>query len=320
MRKKPEPFTRRPEAVDPFLDLIGLLRPKATRWREIAAAGRWAVAFPKRDDLLFCSVVLGECLLVRPASEPVSLHQGDFILIRTGTSFRFASDTKVSAESSEQAFAASRTGTIQVGGGTHRPVLLRGGRFLLDSTNESLLTQLMPPLIHVGVSTQRSERIQNLLQLNASESAACEPGSDFVIPRLMEILFVELLREESRRMTSANTGLLAGLAHSVTAKALQLMHAEPARSWTVETLARRSGASRSRFALQFQNRLGTSPMRYLLEWRMVLAKAALRSGTRSISEIAFDVGFQSVSAFSTTFRRSVGCSPKQFAEDLSRAG
>ncbi len=74
MRKKPEPFIRRLEAVDPFLDLIGLLRPKATRWREIVAAGRWAVAFPKRDDLLFCSVVQGECLLVRPATEPLRLH------------------------------------------------------------------------------------------------------------------------------------------------------------------------------------------------------------------------------------------------------
>ena len=318
MRKKPEPFIRRPEAADPFLDLIGLLRPKATRWREIVAAGRWAIEFPKRDDLLFCSVVLGECLLVRSATDPLKLHQGDFILIRTGTSFCFASDAKVPAESSEKAFAASRTGVIQLGGGTKRPVILRGGRFVLDTANESLLTQLMPSLIHERVEAERSERIQNLLHMNALESAAGEPGSDFVIPRLMEILFVELLRDESRRVESATAGLLAGLAHPVTAKALQLMHAEPARGWTVESLARRSGASRSRFALQFQNVVGTSPMQYLLHWRIALAKDFLRNGTRAISEIAFDVGFQSVSAFSTAFRRNVGQSPKQFSGDSSR--
>ncbi len=320
MRKKPEPFIRRPEAADPFLDLIGLLRPKATRWRKIVAAGRWAIAFPKRDDLLFCSVVEGECLLVRPATEPLKLHQGDFILIRTDTPFCFASDARVPAESSEKAFAASRTGVIRLGGGRKRPVLLRGGRFVLDTANESLLTQLMPSLIHVRGESGRSERIQNLLHMNASESAACEPGSDFVIPRLMEILFVELLRDESRRVDSTNTGLLAGLEHPVTAKALRLMHAEPARGWTVETLARRSGASRSRFALQFQNTLGTSPMHYLLHWRIALAKNSLRNGTRSISEIAFDVGFHSVSAFSTAFRRNVGQSPKQFADTSSREG
>ncbi len=191
---------------------------------------------------------------------------------------------------------------------------------MLDAANESLLTQLMPSLIHVGVEAERSERIRNLLQMNASESAACEPGSDFVIPRLMEILFVELLRDEARRVESATAGLLAGLAHPVTAKALQLMHAEPARGWTVESLARRSGASRSRFALQFQTVLGTSPMHYLLHWRIALAKDSLRNGTRSISETAFDVGFQSASAFSTAFRRNVGQSPKQFADGSSREG
>ena len=317
MRKTLEAFTKTPKAVDPLLDLVSLLRPKATLWREIAATGRWAITFPKRDDLLFCSVLQGECLVVRPAIEPVTLHKGDFLLIRTGTPFRFASDTRVSAKNSEREFSASRTGSIQLGTGGDRPVLLLGGRFVLDTTNESLITQQMPSLIHVGADAKRSQRIQNLLGMNALENAAGEPGSDFVIQRLMELLFVELLRDEARRSGSANPGLLAGLAHPVTATALQCMHTEPARGWTVEALARRSGTSRSRFAHEFHSLVGTSPMRYLLNWRIALAKERLRSGTHSLSDIAFDVGFHSVSAFSTAFRRSVGHSPKQFAEVFS---
>ncbi|MCU1321090.1 MAG: transcriptional regulator, AraC family [Acidobacteriaceae bacterium] len=299
--------------MDPFLDLIHLLRPKATLWRQVEAAGRWAISFPKKDDLLFCSVVQGECLVVRPATKPVKLSAGDFVLIRTSVPFQFASDARVKPVNSEKAFAPSSSGLLQLGVGKERPVLLRGGRFLFDTANEDLLTGLMPPLIHVHAAADRSERIHMLLQMIASEGAAFEPGRDFVIARLMELLLVSILRDHSRRAIGKDTGLLAGLADPVTAIALQIMHGKIGQNWTVAELARRSGVSRSRFAARFHDVLGVSPIRYLLDWRITVAKDELRKGTRSISEIAFAVGFQSVSAFSTAFSRTVGCPPRRYA-------
>lgn len=107
--------------------------------------------------------------------------------------------------------------------------------------------------------------------------------------------------------------MLAGLANPITAQALSAMHREVARDWTVSSLAKHCGVSRSKFAALFPKVVGKGPIEYLLHWRMALAKDALRRETQSISEIAFSVGFQSASAFSTAFSRVVGCSPKRYA-------
>jgi AraC-like DNA-binding protein len=302
--------------MDPFLDLIQLLRPRATLWRRIEADGRWGVSFPKLDDLLFCSVVRGECLIVRPLLEPVRLTPGDFVLIRTSSPFRFTSDLKVRPVDSQKAFADVESGTLKLGEGSGRPVELHGGRFVFDTANENLLTGLLPPLIHIAGDAGSAERIQGLLKMNASEAAASRPGGDFVIARLMELLLVEILRDQSRGTDSGRTGMLAGLADPVTAVALRAMHKDIARSWTIAELARLAGVSRSKLAARFQELLGVGPIGYLLDWRMAVAKDELRKGALSLSEIAFLIGFQSVSAFSTAFSRVMGCPPKRYAISL----
>lgn len=303
--------------MDPFLGLIQLLRPKATLWRHIEARGRWAISFPSKDDLLFCSVVHGECLLVVADAAPVQLCTGDFVLIRTSDPFRLASDAKVRPVDSVKAFSPSSSALLKLGAGAGSAVLLHGGRFLFDTANEHLLTAMMPPLIHIAASAERSERIRTLLQMNASEAGATEPGREFVIARLMELLFVDILRDQSRHGAGKHVGLFAGLADPVIARALHVMHGNIAQDWTVAELAKKCGVSRSRFAFRFHDRLGVSPIRYLLDWKMALAKYQLRKGTHSISEIAFAVGFKSVSAFSTAFSRTVGSSPRRYAEACS---
>jgi AraC-like DNA-binding protein len=113
-----------------------------------------------------------------------------------------------------------------------------------------------------------------------------------------------------------HTGLLAGLADPVAARALSAMHKDVAHGWTVSDLARLCGVSRSTFAARFHKIVGMGPIEYLQHWRMALAKDGLRRGKRSIGEIALAIGFQSSSAFSTAFSRVVGCSPKSFAASV----
>lgn len=116
----------------------------------------------------------------------------------------------------------------------------------------------------------------------------------------MELILVEILRNEALRLDGGHTGLLAGLADPITARALSRMHKDIAHGWTVADLAR------------FCKVVGTSPMEYLLQWRMALAKDELRREERSCGEIATAIGF-GFSAFSTAFTRAMGCSPKRFA-------
>jgi len=307
-------FIYRPRhRMDPFLDLIRLLRPKATLWGGLDGVGRWGLAFHKRDDLLFCWVERGDCLLTRPHLEPVHLKTNDFVLIRTTAPFILTSDQSVEPVDSEKAVAATGNTKLKLGEGTGSPVTIHGGRFVFDTTNEDLLTGLLPSLVYVAADDASSWRARSLLKMNETEALQPGPGSEFIIARLMELILVEILRTEALRVDREHMGLLAGLADPVTARALSAMHGDLAHDWTVFDLARLCGASRSSFAARFRKNVGTGPIEYLLSWRMALAKDELRYGALRISEIAFKVGFQSSSAFSTAFTRHMGCSPKRFA-------
>ena len=300
--------------MDPFFDLIRLLRPRATLLGGgLEACGRWALSFRKLDDLLFCWIERGECQLIRPDSEPIRIQTGDFILIRTSTSFTLASDASIQAVESEAAVAAAKSHRLKLGEGTEHPVILHAGKFVFNKANEDLLMGLLPSLVHLAHGDASSERVRSLLAMTEMEARAPGPGSEFITVRLVELLFVEILRSRPLPLNPQPTGMLAGMADPVTARALSAMHKDVAYGWTVANLAKLCAVSRSSFASRFSAVVGTGPIEYLQHWRMALAKDALRMGTQSIGTIAFAIGFQSQSAFSTAFTRAVGCSPKRFA-------
>jgi AraC-like DNA-binding protein len=300
--------------MDPLLDLIRLLRPRATLFGGgLDAFGQWGLSFQKRDDVLFCWVERGECHLIRPACTPVLMRQGDFALIYTSTPFMLASDASVEPVDSEIAVAATKNVWLKLGTGTDRPVTLHAGKFLVNKANEDLLAGLLPPLVHIESDDASLSRVRSLLTMNQMEARQPGPASEFIIERLVELILVEILRTNRVGVGEKYTGLLAGLADPVTARALVAMHRDVAHGWTVDELAKLCAVSRSTFAIKFRSIVGTAPIEYLLNWRMALAKDELSRGTRSVGEIAFAIGFQSPSAFTTAFTRAVGCSPTRFA-------
>lgn len=297
--------------MDPFLELIQLLRPRATLVTRVEAGGVWGLSFKQREDLLFCWVERGACQLTRPGFEPLSLGTDDFLLIRTSTPFSLVSNPSVPAIDSEAVLAAA--GSVAVlGDETPASVILRGGRFVFESANEQMLTGLLPQVVHIAAAADASERVRTLLRMNEAESTAPSPGSQFVVTRLMELMLVEILRGRASLSDSMQPGLMAGLADPVTEQALIAMHGEVARSWTTAKLARLCGVSRSALSARFSRVVGLGPIEYLQRWRMAIAKDELRRGTRNLNEIAFQIGFQSASAFSSAFKRAEGCSPRSY--------
>lgn len=299
--------------MDPFADLMGLVRAHATLWSRVRGVGRWGVSFRRRNDLLFGWVEAGECQLIRPNLDPVILKPGDFVLIRTSSPFCLTTDPEMEPENSEALVAATGSTELLLGEASGPCVMLRSGRFDFDTANESLLWSLLPSLIHVQADQDISWRIRSLLQMNDAEGQHPGPGSELVVRRLMELTLIELLRNEVPKLSPGTKGLLAGLANPVIAKSLSAMHSEVTRVWTVANLAKHCYVSRSTFATRFRAVMGVGPIEYLTNWRIALAKDELSRGTKTIGEIAMSVGFHSSSAFSTAFTRVVGCSPTQFA-------
>ena len=204
--------------------------------------------------------------------------------------------------------AAATTSEVRHGTRGGKPdVRQLGGWFEFESPDSALLVSLLPPMIHLrGV-----ERLATLVRFVNEEAKEARPGRDLVLGRLVEVLLIEAMRAAPGE--GAPPGLLRGLADARVAVAMRAIHADCARPWTVEMLAKKAALSRSAFYERFTRAVGLAPMEYLVAWRMALAKDLLRRHDLAISEVAERVGYGSASTFSTAFSRQVGQAPGRFA-------
>ena len=149
---------------------------------------------------------------------------------------------------------------------------------------------------------------------------AATPGTQAVLGRLMELLFVELLRRHVARLPDGSRGWFAALNDPVVGRALQLLHAEPAHRWTIEEIASRVGSSRTVVVDRFNAVLGRPPIDYLAGWRIQLAAERLRVGQESVPSVAAGVGYKSEAAFSRAFKRITGMTPGSWREGIEVLG
>jgi AraC-like DNA-binding protein len=297
-----------PATNDPLAEVITLLQPRAVFSKCISGAGRWGVRYTDFGQPSFCAVLEGSCRLAVDGEDAITLEQGDFVLLPATPGFVLSGFEPVTPVRIDPKVAPAPTGEVRHGTRRGPPdVRLLGGYFVFDSPDAPLLVSLLPALVHV----RDTERLAVLVQLVNEEASEQRPGRDLVLSRLVEILLVESLRSTSGQ--DAPPGLLRGLADARIAQAMRHMHGDPARSWTVEQLAKKATLSRSAFYDRFARAVGLPPMEYLLAWRMALAKDLLRHHDFALAEVAERVGYGSASAFSTAFSRYVGQPPSRYA-------
>jgi AraC-like DNA-binding protein len=301
--------------MDPLTQLITLLRPRGPQWKHRDATGEWAVRYPANDGAVFCLIASGQCLLQIAGRPPRLLHAGDFLLMIAPPVWTLASsETAVAVDYATDRgehplpkIAAART--------PPKPGVTRllGGRFVFDSDNSVLLRRLLPPIVTLESGAAGIARLGHVLDLIDDEALADRPGRTLILERLLEIMLVEAIRHDGNRVAEGSRGLLAGLGDPPIAAALRALHADVRRTWTVAKLAACAGMSRSVFAERFGEVVGLSPIDYLRQWRMALAKEALGAGREPLAEIAEACGYRSTSAFSAAFNRTVGRPPSHYA-------
>jgi transcriptional regulator GlxA family with amidase domain len=168
----------------------------------------------------------------------------------------------------------------------------------------------LPPLLKMSVNEGISaEWIRSTFQFAAQEVAAGRPGSETVLAKLSELLFVETVRCHAETLPEGQTGWLAGLREPHVAKALALLHRDLTRDWTVDDLGREVGLSRSALADHFLRLIGMPPMHYLANWRMQVAAERLRNTNASLAQVAEAVGYESEAAFSRAFKEAFRVAP-----------
>jgi AraC-like DNA-binding protein len=172
------------------------------------------------------------------------------------------------------------------------------------------LVRLLPKLICIEAwQSPQMEWIQSTLRLMATEARLMRPGGETIITRLADILVIQAIRSWMAGAPLAQKGWLGALQDKQIGYALLLIQREPARRWTVASLAKEAAMSRSGFAARFKKLVGESPMQYITHWRMNLALTWLKKERVSLGELANRLGYQSEAAFSRTFKRFIGFSP-----------
>ena len=183
------------------------------------------------------------------------------------------------------------------------------GTFHFTPEAADLLRPQLPPLLHLRCAEGPTAAwLDSTLRLLGAEAASGLPGSETVVARLADVLFVQALRMWIRDAPEAETGWLSALADPQLARVLGLIHAEPSAPWTAASLARKAGMSRSALYTRFTERVGETPAAYLTRWRMHVATRELVKGA-SLASVAAEVGYSSEAAFSRAFKRAKGTSP-----------
>ena len=173
----------------------------------------------------------------------------------------------------------------------------------------------LPPVFKVNVRADGSGHwLEHSIQHLVDEAASGRVGSEVMLAKLSEALFVDTLRRYVDGMPEQQSGWLAGARDPLVGRSLALLHGRVAHAWTIEDLAGEVGISRSSLVDRFSRYLGEPPMTYLTRWRLQLAAESLQKTSRGIADIAADVGYQSEAAFSRAFSREFGQPPGRFRQ------
>ncbi|MCG8409042.1 MAG: AraC family transcriptional regulator [Phycisphaerales bacterium] len=299
-------------AVDRLSDAMGNLYVRTLGVGRFDLAAPWGMRIP-RNLGWFHVVIRGGCLLTGEGGETrQSLDQGDLLFVPIGRQFvlrdRLDSPLTITQDPVTQSCADHRV--TPDFGNTAKPTTLICGWFRFD---EDAFHSVLPPFIVVrGERSPHAARIDGILRLIACESASREPGAATILSRLVEILFVFAIQEYVAHSKDIEGSSLKALLDLEIGPVLRLMHRQPEEPWTVASLAERVSMSRSAFAARFSSLVGQPPLHYLHECRMRKASHLLQKTSVGIKQVASRVGYHSVPAFSTAFKRWSGIAPGKY--------
>ncbi|MFF2043514.1 cupin domain-containing protein [Kitasatospora sp. NPDC058170] len=314
-RSSPTPASGTALRGDLVAETLELTAVRCTLPRCLTAAGAWALAFPAPGRLTVRAILRGTVWLAVDGGQPVRLDAGEAAVLVGDRPYTLASGPEAPSADAPPPVEGA-TGPFLHAGAEGRDTVTLDGCLELDPAAEELLTGALPPVLRLGATTAEATAVRWLLAQALGELSADRPGASFALGHLAPLLLVQVLRALLAHggADAHPAGLLRALADERLAPALRLMHADPARPWTLAELARAATMSRTSFAQRFKDLTGVPPLAYLRRLRMRLAQHTLRRTDTPLSAIAGSLGYGSDSAFSNAFKRATGLSPRHYRE------
>ena len=330
-------------STDTLSDVLRAVRLTGAVFFDVDARAPWVAEAPAAREVApqvmpgsehvieYHLVVSGSCYasLIQDSvsTPPVELEAGDFIIFPQGDAHVLSSEPGLRAKPDLDDFKRPTGAQLPVA--VYMPIIslrapdgARDGaraRFICgflgcDARPYNPILATLPRLLHIKREQLAERPLATLTELAVSESKQRRSGSECVLARLSELLFVEAVRIYVDGLPPEQSGWLAGLRDPHVGRALAVLHDRPAEPWTLDELAREVALSRSLLAERFLHFVGVPPIQYLTQWRMQLAAERLCGTTDTLAQIAERVGYGSESAFSRAFKRQVGVAPATFRE------
>jgi AraC-like DNA-binding protein len=272
---------------------------------------------PGAENLIAYHVLTeGRCFAGIIGQEPIAVEAGKVIVFTRGDPHVLSSSPGMRADSvpADKFAAAADTHlpfSISYGGNGPISTKVVCGFLACDARPFNPLLDNLPPVIKAKDGDD-ARWLGQFIRLATIESAEKRAGSEGVLAKLSELMFIEVVRRYLAELPPEQAGWLAGLRDPFVGKALSLLHARPRHAWTIETLAKDVGLSRSVLAERFADLVGMPPMQYLAQWRMQIAAGLLSAGNANIATVAAEIGYASEAAFSRAFKKMVGVSPSDW--------
>jgi len=298
---------------DPVTDIVNLTSARCVDVGILLAGGAWALRFPAPKEIKFVAVVKGNCwLTIKDEVSPLHVKTGDVFVLPTERTFVLAGDLNAPLTDGLKLFTNAPDKIGKVGDGDD--FFAVGAHLALDAERGRLLSEVLPPLLHVGSDLPEATAMRWLLEQLVKEVAADRPGAVLASGHLAQLLCIQLIRSYLEVAEPDTAGWVGALSDKRIAPALRLMHREPERAWQLGELAKEVAMSRTSFALRFKSVVGVAPLTYLLNLRMHFAEQELREGSMSVSELGLSLGYTTESAFSNAFKRTTGMAPRRYRD------
>ena len=316
--------------ADALSDVLKTVRLTGATFFDVVARAPWAAesvpwkmilpkVLPSAEHLIAYHVLTeGRCFASIIGEEPIAVEAGEVIVFTKGDPHVMSSSPGMRAEAVparalDAATLSQLPFFLNYGGDGPVSAKLVCGFLACDAQPFNPLLDNLPPVIKAGDSEGSDARwLGQFIRLATMESSDKRAGGESVLAKLSELMFIEVVRRHLAGLPPEQAGWLAGLRDPFVGKALSLMHARPEHDWTIETLAKDVGLSRSVLAERFADLVGLPPIQYLAKWRMQIASGLLSRGNTNIARVAAEIGYASEAAFSRAFKKMVGVPPSDW--------
>ena len=321
------PDRHRPAGPDLLSEMLKAVRLTGSVFLHARFTAPFGVVSPKYYDeqtpmahlrhiSIFHLIVAGACTFETATGERREMTAGELLFLPFADRHRFwrgEPQQMAMADDIVEAGPIEGVWTINYGGGGEELRMVCG----FIESSEFLFVPVFRTLPALVAEQTSEDKVGALIASTVREIIsvveAATPGTQAMLGRLMELLFIETLRRHVMRLPAGSKGWFAALNDPIVGRTLQLLHAKPARRWTSDQIAREVGSSRTIVAERFKALLGRPPIEYLTSWRIQLAGERLRVGHESLAGIARSVGYESETAFRRAFKRVTGMTPGSWA-------